>query len=117
MSLNVSSHVEDGFAVLDLSGTLTLGPSLSTLREGARKVLGTPKLFGLILRVSEVTQTDSSGLGELTVVYTLATKKGCPIWLAEASPSLKKMLEMTKLDGLLPSADTVASAKAEIMGR
>jgi anti-anti-sigma factor len=117
MPLTVKSHLEDGFAVLDLAGSLTLGPSLVTLRDDAKKLLGTSKLSGMILRVSDVTQTDSSGLGELTVVYTLATKRGCPIRLVEVSSNLRKMLEMTRLDGLLPSAADVTAAKAEMKAR
>ena len=114
MSLDVTSRVEDDFGILELSGSLTLGPSLNALRDNARQLLSTKKLAGVILRVAEVTNTDSSGLGELTVVYTLATKRGCPIRLVEVSSSLHKMLELTRLDGLLPSTSSVTSAKAEM---
>jgi anti-anti-sigma factor len=114
MPLTINSHLEDGFAVLDLAGSLTLSPSLSTLRDGAKKLLGLPRLSGIILRVSEVTQTDSAGLGELTAVYSLAMKQGCPIRLVEVTSHLRKMLEMTRLDALLPSAKDVATAKEEM---
>lgn len=114
MPLSVTSRLEDNFAILELAGPLTLGPSLTTLRERARELLSTQNLAGIILRVSQVTQTDSSGLGELTVIYTLATKRGCPIRLVEVSSHLRQMLAMTRLDGLLPSADGIASAKAEM---
>jgi anti-anti-sigma factor len=112
--LTVTSHVEDGFAILELSGSLTLAPSLTTLRDNARQVLGIGNLSGIILRVSQVMQADSAGLGELTVIYTMATKRGCPIRLVEASPSLRKMLELTHLDGLLPTTSDVTAAKAEM---
>ena len=93
---------------------MTLGPSLHRLREAARQLLNTPKLIGLILDAKNVASTDSSGLGELTVIYSLATKRGCPIRVVDASLSLRKMLETTRLDGLLPSAVDMAAAKAEI---
>ncbi len=112
--LTVKSRVEDGFAILELSGQLTLGPELPVLRDDARKVLGAGKLSGLILQVSEITQTDSAGLGELTVVYTLASRHGCPVRLVQASPRLLKMLEMTRLDGLLPSTADIGAAKTEM---
>lgn len=114
MPLSVKSHVEDGFAIFELSGSLTLTPSLSALRDHARQVLAGTRISGIILRVSEVTQTDSSGLGELTAVYTIAAKRGCPIRLVEATPSLQKMLELTRLDGLLPCASDVMAAKMEM---
>ncbi len=114
MALNTTSAVENGIGIIQLSGSLTLGPSLNALREVARQLLNTPKLSGIILDVKNVVLTDSSGLGELTVIYTLATKRGCPIRLVDTSPSLRKMLEMTRMDGLLPSSIDIVAAKAEI---
>lgn len=118
MPLSVNSWIEDDFAIIDVVGALTLGPSLTTLREGARQLLSSgTKPLGVILRVAGVTATDSSGLGELTVIYTLATRRGCPIRLVEVSSHLHKMLELTRLDGLLPTASDVAHAKAEMKQR
>lgn len=118
MPLDVTSRVEDDFGILELAGSLTLGPSLNSLRDSARQLLNSnSKLSGVILRVADVTNTDSSGLGELTVVYTLASKRGCPIRLVEVSSNLHKMLELTRLDGLLPSANNVSSAKTEMKAR
>ena len=106
--------MEDSCAVLDLKGALTLGPALGVVREAAKKALGNGKVSGLILQVSEVTVTDSSGLGELTVVYSLAAKKGCPVRLVHASSSLRKMLQMTRIDELLPTAESLAEAKSSM---
>lgn len=117
MPLSVSSRVEENFAVLELAGALTLSPSLSSLREIARRTLDEAKISGIILRVAEVTTTDSAGLGELTVVYTFASKRGCPIMLVEVSSTMRKMLEVTHLDALLPSAADVHSAKRQLKGR
>lgn len=117
MPLSISSRVEDNFAVLELAGALTLGPSLSSLRETARRTLDESKLSGMILRVADVTTTDSAGLGELTVVYTFASKRRCPIMLVEVSSTMRKMLEVTHLDALLPSAADVHSAKKQLKGR
>ena len=114
MALNTSSDVENNIGIIHLSGSMTLGPSLHGLREAARQLLNTPKLIGLIIDVKNVASTDSSGLGELTVIYSLATKRGCPIRMVDVSLSLRKMLEMTRLDGLLPWAVDLATAKAEI---
>lgn len=117
MSLTVSSRVENNIAVLELEGSLTLGPSLSALRQTATQTLNDSKLAGMILQVGRVTTTDSAGLGELTVVYTLAIQHHCPIMLVEVSPTLQKMLEVTRLDALLPSASDVATAKKQLKER
>lgn len=117
MPLSVTNRVEDGFAILELSGSLTLGPSLNNLRENARQAFNTNKVSGVVLRVAGVTVTDSAGLGELTVVYTMATNRKCPIRLVDASASLKRMLEMTRIDELLPTSNSLEEAKSELRGR
>ncbi len=114
MPLSVTSRIEDSLAILELSGSLTLGPTLTNLRETTRTVLANKKVTGLILHVGGITIVDSSGLGELTVVYTLAANRNCRLRLAEVTPNLRRMLEMTRIDELLPSAETLASAKSEI---
>jgi anti-anti-sigma factor len=115
MPLSITSRVEDNVAILDLSGPLTLGPSLVSLRETARRSLNERKLTGLILHCGQVTLTDSAGLGELTVVYTFASKHGCPLLLAEARPGLKKALQITRLDALLPVVNDVPTAKLQLL--
>lgn len=117
MPLSVTNRVEDGFAIFELSGSLTLGPSLGNLRESARHTFNTNKVAGVILRVAEVTVTDSAGLGELTVFYTMATNRGCGIRLVDVSASMKRMLEMTRIDELLPSSCSLAEAKSELRGK
>ena len=111
MPLTVNSRVENEIAILDLEGSLTLGPSLHNLRNAARQVLASSKLSGIVMRTSGVTKTDSAGLGELTVVYSLAVKRGCRVALAGVNQNLRVMLEITHLDGLLPAAEDLAGAK------
>lgn len=111
MALSVAARVENEIGILDLEGTLTLGPTLYRVRDSARTVLAQQRLIGIIVQVSEVTSTDSAGLGELTVVYTFAAKGGARVVVAGASPTLRAMLEVTHLDGLLPLAEDVSAAK------
>jgi anti-anti-sigma factor len=87
---------------------------LTALRDTARQILDSGNRTGIILVLDGVTITDSAGLGELTVVYTFASRRRCPIMLVKVPPSLRKMLDMTRLEGLLPSADDVASAKKKL---
>jgi anti-anti-sigma factor len=117
MALTVTHRVEEGFGVLHLAGSLTLGPSLNVLREAARQVLTSGKLSGLILQVSEVTSVDSAGLGELTVVYNFANRQRLGIRLVGSTQSLLKMLDMTRLEELLPPSKDMQSAKRELLGK
>lgn len=114
MLLSVKSRLDEEFSVLELSGSLTLSPALSTLRDAARKILGAPKISGLILHVANVTKADSAGLGELTIVYTFASQRACPIRLVGATPGFRKILEMTRLEDLFHPVDSVLIAKRQM---
>ncbi|MBV8897011.1 MAG: STAS domain-containing protein [Acidobacteriaceae bacterium] len=111
--LAIKPRIEDGIAILELSGTLTLGPSLVGLRNNARQILG-KNVHGLIVELAAIRQMDSSGLSELTVVYTLAMLKRCPLRLVNPNDDLCKILAVTRLDGILPIAADIESAKTEI---
>jgi anti-anti-sigma factor len=112
--LIITPRVEDEIGILEVSGGLMLGPSLSGLRNSARQLLDGHKLKGLIVDAHAVKQTDSAGLGELTVVYTITTKKNCPLRLVGVRPELRKVLELTRLDGLMPIAEDLETAKREM---
>lgn len=111
MALSVRSRVENDIAILELEGTLTLGPALHAVRDTARDVLAKKRISGIVINLAGVTLADSAGLGELTVVYTLAGKSGAGVAISGASAMLRNMLEITRLDGLLPVANDLASAK------
>lgn len=102
MPLTITWRIEESLAIMELAGALTLGPSLLGLRETARQILRNNKVSSLAIRVANVTVTDSSGLGELTVIYTIATNRGCGVRLLDVTPSLRRMLRITCIDELLP---------------
>jgi anti-anti-sigma factor len=110
MPLTIQSRVENEIAILDMEGALTLGPGLQTLRDAARKHLSDTRLRGIVLNASSLTFADSAGLGELTILYTLASRQNCALVIAGARPNLITTLQVTHLDGLLPVASDVESA-------
>ncbi len=111
MPLTVRPRIENEIALLELEGSLTLGPDLQGVREAAKRLLAESKPRGLILDVKKVTGADSAGLGELTVVYSLASRQSCAVALACVPQNLATMLQVTHLDGLLPAGATVPEAK------
>jgi anti-anti-sigma factor len=114
MALSIEQRLDQNIGIFALKGPMTLGPSLHALSTSARKLLDSGALAGIILDVSEVTLVDSAGLGELTLVYTFAARRSCPVVLAGVTPSLKHSLEITRLEALLPMAPDVESARAKI---
>jgi len=117
MALNVTQRVDEGFGILQLAGSLTLGPSLNALRDAAKQVLTNGKLNGLILQMNEVTNVDSAGLGEMTIVYGYANRQRLGIRLVGSSPALLKMLDMTRLEELLRPSKDMQSAKQELLDK
>lgn len=71
----------------------------------------------LILDVSGIRYADSAGLGELTVVYTVCARKNCVVALTGVPNQLRQMLDLTRLDELLPAAPDLEAAKALAKGR
>ncbi len=114
MALTIGTRMEEEIAILELEGSLTLGPSLVSLRNAAREVLAKPKLSGIILDVQRITSVDSSGLGELTIVYSSASRHSCPMRLIGVTSNLQKMLQMTHLDAVLESAEELGTAKQQL---
>lgn len=114
LKLNIASRSDADFAILELSGPLRLSPGLPALREVAKKVLAQRQVQGLILDVSGVMHADSSGLGELAVVYSFTSQRGCPMRLVGAPPSLLRVFEMTGLQDLFQSVESIEVAKSQM---
>lgn len=112
MSLSITSRPDRNCQVLTVAGSLTLGPNLRNLQQAVRVVLDSSSSpDGVILEVSGLRYTDSAGLGELTILYTLCNKKQCILVLTGVPSQLRQMLELTRLDALLPSAPDIEAAK------
>lgn len=117
MSLSINSRLDRNVYVLTVTGQLTLGPHLRNLQQAARAALESSTPDAVILDVAGVRYADSAGLGELTIVYSLCTRKQCPLVLAAVPMQLRQMLELTRLDALLPSAGDIDAAKQEAKAR
>ena len=52
----------------------------------------------IVLDLSNVTHVDSTGLGALLGAWTAAQRKGCELEIANVSPRVQKLVDMTKLD-------------------
>lgn len=64
-----------------------------------------------------MTNVDSAGLGEMTIVYGFANRQRMGIRLVGSTASLLKLLDMTRLEELLPPAKDMPSAKRELLGK
>jgi anti-sigma B factor antagonist len=87
---------EQGVAVVDLSGRITLGDGTGEIRETMKKLIqsGQKKI---LLNLGDVTYMDSAGLGELVGAYASVANAGGVIKLLNAQKKVSDLLSVTKL--------------------
>jgi anti-sigma B factor antagonist len=87
---------EQGVAVVDLSGRITLGDGTGDIRETMKKLIqsGQKKI---LLNLGDVTYMDSAGLGELVGAYASVANAGGVIKLVNAQKKVSDLLSVTKL--------------------
>src|SRR3569623_409572 len=64
----------------------------------------------LIFDLSRVPQMDSSGLGLLVSHHIACRAKGIRVIIVGASPNVKQLIKFTKVDTVLPMAETIDAA-------
>ena len=96
MSFSLKTRKVGPVVILDLSGRLTIGEPVQSLRTTVRQAVdegGLKFLFNL----GDVSHVDSSGLGELITCYTTIRGKGGDVKLLKLTNRIKDLLQMTKL--------------------
>ena len=99
---------------IGLSGSMTLGPQLVDFGRRVGDRITSRRPPAVFLDMSAVVEVDSSGLGELVILYTTAGQHGCRLCLVSPSPRIIRLLETTKLSGILPHFESLAAAKASL---
>ena len=101
--------------VLELSGRLTIGESVLSLRDAVRSAVDDGDLK-FVLNLGDVSYIDSSGLGELVSIYTTVRNKKGDVKLLKLTAKAKDLLQMTKLLTVFDTFDEEADALAALKG-
>ncbi len=115
MSLSIKTRNVDGVMVLELSGRLTIGEPVLSLRDTIRGAVEDNDLK-IILDLGNVSYIDSSGLGELVSIYTTVKNKQGDVKLLKLTAKAKDLLQMTKLLTVFDTFDEEADALASLKG-
>lgn len=100
-------HIVDINGEIDLYNHLKLKNLVKeTLESGAKKVL---------MNFENVTYIDSSGIGSLIYIYNLHKEKKSKFLLCNIHGSVKRVIELTKLNGFLPIEDNLQNALKRIL--
>jgi anti-sigma B factor antagonist len=106
-----SKVLEAGVAVVTLSGRLVFGKEVERLESVVKDLVqnGQKKV---IFDASGLEYADSSGIGTLVSCLTQIKNAGGDLRLAGANPRIRRLLNMTGVDKLMPLYPTLAEATA-----
>lgn len=100
---------------MHLSGTLAAGPDCQALQAAVQRQFA-DEHFSIVLDLNALTFVDSAGLGELVALRRTAQDAGGGVVLAGPRGKVKDILELTRLDQLLPVYPTEAEAIVAVGG-
>ncbi len=99
----------NGLRALYLAGPVTLN-TLFEFQDRLRKEQGT----GLILALADVPYMDSAGLGAILGAYASCQRHGRGFALANVSQRVLTLLQIAKVDTLVPQFESVDAAMAAL---
>lgn len=109
MSVVAGTRLVNGVTVVDLSGRLTLGPEVEVLRAALLAAVDRGERR-LLVNCGGLTYIDSAGVGELVSAYSAVVRRGGELKLLNPSGRLREVLQITRLDTLIPTCDDEATA-------
>ncbi len=112
-SFNVEIRESAGGAVIMiLTGPLTI-QTLFDFQQVARKETAKP----IILDISGVPYMDSAGLGCVISTFTSCQRNQRAFGMTGLSNRIKTLFAVARVDGLLPTFDSIKSAEAAVKAR
>lgn len=100
--------------ILDIIGEIDLY-NCQQLKEIINKLIA-KNISSCILNFEQVTYIDSSGVGALIYTYTNLKNNQIKFYLTHLSGSVKRVIELTKLNKYLPIEESIANAVNKIKG-
>ena len=104
MPLAIQSRRVGYVTVVDCAGKLVAGENSDSLQEQVRRCIETH--IGVIVNLGAVTFIDSSGLGLLVRLAVTTRNSPAGLRFCGANEQIQKVLELTKLGGVLNIYDT-----------
>ena len=96
MTIQVSTRLVDGVAIVDISGQLRLGEATGKLRDVVQQ-LARDGYHKILLNLGGVVHIDSSGIGELMTTYTSLRNQGGELKLMNLTKNVRNLLQVTRL--------------------
>lgn len=101
--------------IVEAAGRVTLGESVSQLRDEIRQLIDNGRTK-ILLNLADVTYIDSSGIGELVTSYTTVKNRGGALKLLKLTQRVQDVLQITKLSTVFEIFDEEATALKSFSG-
>jgi anti-sigma B factor antagonist len=98
--------------ILDIIGEIDLY-NCKKIKDLINKLV-IKKIKSCILNFENVTYIDSSGVGSLIFAHSSFKENSINYYLSNLKGSVRKIVELTKLNGYLPITDNIADAIKEL---
>jgi anti-sigma B factor antagonist len=109
MSIQTSTRVVDGVAIVDITGQLRLGEGTGKLREVVKQLVN-DGYRKILLNMSGVIHIDSTGIGELVSNFTTLSNQGGELKLMSLNKNVRNLLQITRLFTVFDVHDDQVSA-------
>jgi anti-sigma B factor antagonist len=109
MTLRTKTRYENGVAIIELSGRITLGEASGTLRDTVKNVLAQGNRR-ILLDLGGVSYVDSGGLGELVSCFTSATAQRAAMKLLHLQTKVSGLMQITKLSTIFETYEDEKAA-------
>ena len=109
MTIQASTRVVEGIAIVDLTGQLRLGEGTGKLREVVQQLVR-EGYHKILVNLAGVDHIDSSGIGELVSNYTTLRNQGGELKLMNLNKNVRNLLQITRLFTVFDVHNDQASA-------
>ena len=106
-------RIEPDITVLELTGKISLGRESQRIETLVQDLLR-QEAKKIILDISRVDHLDSTGIGILAYCYGTVNRSNGELRIAGASGKVLHLLQITRLDGVLPLSNSVEAARASL---
>lgn len=107
--MQLKTEIQDGVAIITMSGKLIFDDSLLLLRHQVRTLLDRGQRQ-FILDITNVPHCDSSGCGEIIGVHASVTRAGGVIAIVGMSERIRTLWTRVRLLGIFKIYDTLSEA-------
>ena len=112
--MRLESQVRDGICILRLKGRFVTGSDAAL--ASARQSLEEIGIANAVIDLRAVPYIDSTGLAFVVELHKSLVRRGGQLFLADANPRVREVLEMTRIVEIVPLFQGVEDAEAVLRG-